>query len=128
MSSYLSIDEESADIIDALDADMLVPLDVSSDVPFRPRLTEVKVQPFLRAMLKCAPPTIGRNYVQRSISETHGEPRKLQRLAGIWFNRIILLGALLECGVSFDTTAQAHTTFSASFHSSRTLYACTTIR
>lgn len=95
MASYLGIDDDSADILDSLDADMLVPLDLSSDVPFRPRLTEIKVQPFLYAMLKCAPASFGRNYVQRCIGNTQGDPRKLQRLAGIWFNRIILLGTLL---------------------------------
>lgn len=108
MPSYLStfsIDEESADFIDNIDSDMLVPLDLPSDIPFKPRYTEVKVQPFLRAMLKCAPPSVGRNYVQRCIGDTHGEPRKLQQLSGIWFNRIVILGmALISMARGFIKT------------------------
>lgn len=78
-------------MLDLMDADLPVPLDVLGDVPFRPRMTDVKVVNFLRAMLKCAP-IFGRSYVVKSVLATQGDESKLQRLAGVWFNRIIFLG------------------------------------
>jgi hypothetical protein len=94
MYSYSGIDNDCADLLDALDQDILVPLDLRSDVPFRPRLTEIKVPNFLRAVLKCAP-AAGRSWVEAQVRNTKGDARKLQALAGVWFNRIVFLGARL---------------------------------
>lgn len=93
--SYAGIDDACAELLDNLDPDLRVPLDVQSDVPFAPRLTEVKVHLFLRAMLKCAP-LIGRSYVVKNVLATRGAEAKMQRLAGLWFNRIILLGMFCD--------------------------------
>lgn len=89
--SHFGVDDACADVLDLLDSELLIPLDLPSDVPFPPRLTDVKVQPFLRAMIKCAP-LFGRSYVIKNVLATKGDEGKLQRLASIWFNRIILLG------------------------------------
>lgn len=91
--SYGGIDNSCAELLDNLNPELLVSLDLPSDVPFKPRLSEVKVESFLRAMLKCAP-LVGRPYVVRHVLATRGAERKLQNLASIWFNRIILLGKL----------------------------------
>ena len=91
--SYAGIDDACSELLDNLDPELLVPLDLPSDVPFKPRLTEVKVQLFLRAMLKCAP-LFGRPYVVKNVLATRGAEDKLQGLAGVWFNRIIFLGTL----------------------------------
>lgn len=89
--STSSIDDACAELLDNLDPELLVPLDLPSDVPFKPRLSEVKVRPFLRAMLKCAP-LVGRPYVVKTVLATRGAAPKLQKLAGVWFNRIVFLG------------------------------------
>lgn len=94
--SYAGIDDACSDLLDNLDPELLVPLDLPSDVPFKPRLTEIKVQLFLRAMLKCAP-LFGRSYIVKNVLSTRGAEAKLQRLAGVWFNRIVFLGALYPC-------------------------------
>ena len=94
--SYAGIDDACSDLLDNLDPELLVPLDLPSDVPFKPRLTEIKVQLFLRAMLKCAP-LYGRSYIVKNVLATRGAEAKLQRLAGVWFNRIVFLGALYPC-------------------------------
>lgn len=86
-----SIDDACASLLDTLDPDLLVPLDLPSDVPFHPRMSEVKVQPFLRAMLKCAP-LVGRPYIIQAVLATRGKEARMQRLAAVWFNRIVFLG------------------------------------
>ena len=90
--SYAGIDDACSELLDNLDPELLVPLDLPSDVPFKPRLTEVKVQLFLRAMLKCAP-LFGRSYVVKNVLATRGVEAKLQILAGIWFSLIVFFGA-----------------------------------
>ncbi|KAF8322101.1 hypothetical protein DL93DRAFT_2071867 [Clavulina sp. PMI_390] len=92
--SSSSIDDACATMLENLDPDLLVPLDLPEDYPFRPRLSEIKVEPFLRAMLKCAP-LVGKPYLVQSVLATRGAPVKLQRLASIWFNRIIILARSL---------------------------------
>lgn len=91
MASNNSPDDICAELLDNLDPELLVPLDLPSDVPFKPRLSEVKVQLFLRAIVKCAP-LVGQPYIVKTVLATRGAAPKLQRLAGVWFNRIVFLG------------------------------------
>jgi hypothetical protein len=106
--SYAGIDDACSELLDNLDPELLVPLDLPSDVPFKPRLTEIKVQLFLRAMLKCAP-LFGRPYVVKNVLATRGAEAELQGLAGVWFNRIIFLGALSPCFWSHLTWSKSLT-------------------